>query len=144
MTVEEGCAACHFDGPVQTDSEALILKGLPERLVPGRRYDLTVELTDSPMDKAGFMIFFHQTSGPVGEAASNVDGVETQGAKARSKLEGTTPQAPGSAQWHLRWLAPESIEGPVRVTLWSNAANGDDSPFGDKIHRRIFLAQPKQ
>ena len=134
--------ACHFDGPVHAQSTALSLTGLPDRIMPGESYDLTVRLADREMDKAGFMIFFHQTSGPAGVAVSVSDEVDTKGAKARSTGAGTAKNESGVARWRLRWKAPESLAGPVRATLWGNAANADESPFGDRIHRRIFLARP--
>lgn len=142
MTADEGCSACHFDGPVHAESEALSLEGLPDRIIPGQTYDLTLRLTDHTMEKAGFMIFFQQMSGPLGQTESESERVETQGAKARSSLAGASPETPGAARWRLRWTAPGPIDGPVRVTVWGNSANADDSPFGDRIHRKVFLAQP--
>jgi len=144
MAVEDGCAACHFDGPVHAESEALSLEGLPDRVGRGQSYELTVGLSDGTPEKAGFMIFFQHMSGPLGETASESVAVDTNGAKARSSAAGSSPDAPSSARWRLRWTAPDSIDGPVRITIWGNAANGDDSPFGDRIHRKVSLAQPKR
>jgi hypothetical protein len=46
---------------------------------------------------------------------------------------GTTLVAPDTARWTVLWTAPEG-GGPVQLNATANAANADDSQFGDYIY----------
>lgn len=58
---------------------------------------------------------------------------------AQHTVAGTTLTAPDSARWALEWTAPESA-APVAVHVAANAANDDDSEFGDHIIAARFAA----
>ena len=46
-----------------------------------------------------------------------------------------TPAAPAdSAAWTLHWTAPPAGAGRVTVSAAANAADGDNSPFGDHVY----------
>jgi len=137
-----GCAACHFDGPVTPESDALAIEGLPERITPGRTYELRLRLEDDEMTTAGFLVSFRHAENPAGETAAGGERVETMGAMARSTAAGAGPTGEGRASWRLSWRAPDAIAGAVRIRLWGNAGNGDASPFGDRIHRRTIIREP--
>jgi len=140
----EGCASCHFDGPLRAESEAIEVDGLPEQLRPEKRYQLTIRFTHAPMETAGFLLAAEQTEGRIGTFETEVEdgSVETQGALARSSAPEAAIENDGQAVWIINWRTPARIDGPVRLILWANAGNGDASPFGDSIHRRTILLRP--
>lgn len=61
---------------------------------------------------------------------------------------GTEPTSGDTAAWSVRWRAPGGERGDTSITgdscghalvhLAANAADGDDSEFGDRIHVDTF------
>lgn len=131
------CMQCHFDGVAVEDSEALALKGLPETIEAGATYPLTVRLTDRAMGAGGSIISAVNAAGEASGAFAAVDeGVEAQAAQARSTTKAASPDD-GSIEWRMEWTAPEEVAAPIRFYLLANAANDDESPFGDTIHMKM-------
>src|SRR5690606_1235812 len=54
---------------------------------------------------------------------------------------GTTPVAPGRAEWVVHWTAPDTTTS-VHFHLSANAANGDASEFGDFPYRLARISAP--
>ncbi|MGH7664317.1 MAG: hypothetical protein ACRENI_08510 [Gemmatimonadaceae bacterium] len=52
---------------------------------------------------------------------------------AQHTADGVAPAAPDSARWVVEWIAPVR-GGSVILHVAGNAANGDDSQFGDYIY----------
>ncbi|MFQ5348790.1 MAG: hypothetical protein ACE5ED_13295, partial [Rhodothalassiaceae bacterium] len=73
--------------------------------------------------------------GAAGTLAACDERSEALATKARSTAAGSDVGGEGGVDWCLAWQAPEAIAGAIRLILWANAANGDDSPFGDRIYR---------
>lgn len=61
---------------------------------------------------------------------------------ARQLLAGTSATAARGASWSLRWAAPEEAAGPVVFHAAANAANYDDSEFGDVVHTATARSEP--
>jgi hypothetical protein len=55
-----------------------------------------------------------------------------------------TTVAGDSARWILHWTAPAEAHGAVVFHVAANAANDDDSPFGDFIYARVVQVQPRR
>lgn len=136
---EEGCNECHFDAGATLESEALAIAGLPDGIDPGAVYRLTLSLRADEMYRAGFLLTARQNGAPAGRFTALDDRASTQGAQARSTERGAELEGPGLAEWRLEWTAPAVLEGPVSFELWGNAANDDQSPFGDATHFRVWL-----
>jgi hypothetical protein len=132
---DTGCAECHFGTPPTLDSAALSLDGLPADVEAGATYRLTVRLAAPDMTFAGFLLAARQGNAAAGQFTAADDRAVADGALARSTTAGRTP-ADGASTWTLDWQAPAQVGAPIRFTLWANAANGDDSPLGDRTHRR--------
>ena len=116
----EDCTACHFQYDAVSQSERLVLDGLPARYEAGQRYELTVHVNDSG-ETNGFELA--ATSG----AFERIDpATAINGGAAHSVVTGRS--------WQVIWIAPETTGEPVRFWLAVNAANGDESEFGDHIH----------
>lgn len=48
--------------------------------------------------------------------------------------KGTEILTDNSARWIVRWKAPNSISDSIIFNITANAANGDESEFGDWIY----------
>ena len=147
MGMTDGCTLCHFEGEAITGSAALQISGLPEQITAGERYHLTVVFDEPQAATTGMMIAAWLTSPdgsderPAG-IMENMDAtIEVRGNRARSTQ--------AARQWDMIWQAPDQPKAEsVSFILWGNAANGDESPFGDHIHaqqdKRPFKALPNK
>ncbi len=128
---------CHFDAEAVVQSDALTLNGLPDRLVGGEVYELEVKLAVAGMGAAGMLLSALDEAGAGAGAFAPADEVrvETKAAQARSTPKAADPDG-GEISWRMSWTAPDEIAGPIRFYLSANAANDDESPFGDMIHFR--------
>lgn len=138
---EPTCRACHV-GPEEARAEVL-LRGVPRAYQPGRTYPIVVEVTRPGLGRGGFQLAVRFAAGsaagrqagslePAGPGAAVVSGEE--GVQyAGHAVDGTRPVAPDTARWSLRWTAPCGSTGTVVFHAAGNAANDDDSPFGDAI-----------
>jgi len=49
-------------------------------------------------------------------------------------FSGTEPVKTGVNNWVIDWIAPKELTDTTYFNISSNAANGDDSAFGDWIY----------
>jgi len=131
----QSCADCHFDHEPAAASAAVSLRGLPDRLEPGKVYDLVLAFAGAA-PAVGFQAAAKSGAAPAGAFAASDDGVETKGAEIRSASPVEAQE--GGAVWAMRWRAPDEPGGAVDFYLAVNAGNDDRSPFGDQIHLRSF------
>lgn len=141
---EPTCRECHFDNPPAGETGGLRLRGFPSRAAPDSVYRVVVELIRPGMERAGFQLAVRWRTGPrEGESAGTLAAREPRvqvvagdsGAVryAQHTLAGSALDAEGRSTWSLRWTSPGTC-GPVTVHLAANAANGDDSEFGDYVY----------
>ncbi|HJR53439.1 MAG TPA: choice-of-anchor V domain-containing protein [Gemmatimonadota bacterium] len=138
---EPTCVSCHFAATPDTLG-SLALRGLPAAFETGRSYELTVELAREDMGAAGFELSARFASGPARgrqAGAFRVLGSDTAVTAQASidyvhqTLAGAVPSTTGLARWRIEWTAPEHPD-PVRFHVAANAANGDESPLGDRVY----------
>ena len=127
----QSCAACHFDNEPVGRSPAITVSGLPEYATPGADYELSLRFETAGAVHAGFLL---SASSGAFEAVGEF--LEARGAEIRS-LKPQTPKN-GAVVWVFRWRADEGGDGDVTFKAAANGADGDRSPFGDKIHFRKF------
>ena len=130
----ENCSTCHFDREAVNNSRDLTLLGVPQKVMPGATYELTLVLKGK-FSTAGFQIFVRTTEQPAGTFVASVPGTEAVAASVRSILP--LRQEDGVA-WRLRWQAPVNIKRSVVFYVAACAANADASPMGDTIHFRVY------
>lgn len=159
---EPTCHACHFDAPEDPGAGELVLAGVPEAYEPGAEYAVTVTLRDPRLERAGFQLAARfGAADAAGRQAGRLlapepraesgDGPRVEVVEhgeppvlyARQTLEGSEPVAAHEASWTVRWIAPEKPAGPVAFHAAANAANHDDSEFGDVIHRASARSEPE-
>ncbi len=113
-------------------SPALSLAGAPVKIEPGKVYELTLTLKHAGMKVAGFLV------SAAGGTFTGGEGVEVQGAAARSTLE--KAKQGDVATWRFSWRAPEEVLREAAFYVSANAGNDDQSPFGDTIYLDVVKA----
>ncbi|MDZ4700331.1 MAG: choice-of-anchor V domain-containing protein [Rhodothermales bacterium] len=146
---EPTCLACHFDGDLNDPSGSLLIQGLPERYHAGETYLIEIILIKPGMKHAGFQATLRDAS--TGEQAGAwidlPDGIKVEASEERVVYAMHTRAGAASAQgdtarWQLRWKAPESAPEQVILHVAGNAADGDESPFGDAIYAGTHVFTP--
>lgn len=127
----QSCAACHFDREPIGRSPSLMLTGLPEMAAPGEVYELMLRFDVAGAPETGFLL-----SATTGAFEAIDDLLEAN----ENEIRSTKPSSPanGTVVWRFLWRAGESADEAVIFRAAANAADGDQSPFGDKIHFRKF------
>lgn len=137
---EPNCTSCHMDADVIEDAPGLVLHGIPDAYEPGRTYPITITVHERGIGAAGFEISartprnrqageWRPIDSRVKVAVDSASGITY----AIHTAEGSRLAAPDTGRWHLEWKAPESSGDSVVFSAAANAANGDDSNFGDLI-----------
>ena len=128
----ENCGSCHYDYEPVADSASLVLDGLPDAVVAGECYELTIRFEARDARVSGFQIVADAGESPAGRFESERDDIESTGGASRS----TRPRSAADGfVWPLRWLAPGEA-ADVIFHVAASSANDDQSPFGDTIHYR--------
>lgn len=147
---EQSCHACHFQAEVNTQPGSVTIAGMPERFVAGKRYPLTVTLTRPGMIIGGFQLTARfEDGGAQAGVLTPAPGEEERVAieasgdvqYANQRRPGTALVAPDTARWTLLWTAPEAT-ATVRFHVAANAADDDESVYGDYIYTAVLEAGP--
>lgn len=142
---EPTCVSCHF-ASTPDSLGSLRLRGLPAAPEPGRTYALIVELAREDMLAAGFELSARFACGPArGRQAGAFRVLGDDVAVTRQAgvdyvhqtLAGSAPSTPGVARWRIEWTAPGERPARVHFHLAANAANGDESPLGDRVYALV-------
>ena len=136
---EPTCHTCHFDGSLNDGLADVSLHGIGSSYHPEQRYKIQVSLKRADMGRAGFQLSMrdirgHQAGTFIIEddrlAVDTANGIQY----IRHSPEGTLLVDDDSVAWRFTWQAPDSIN-TVLLHLSANAANGDESEFGDAIYQ---------
>jgi hypothetical protein len=146
------CAVCHFDAILDDPAGSLEIVA-PASYQPGAGYDLVVRLRHPELRAAGFQLSARFADGPrAGRQAGTlgatgpdvrVFSAETGVAYASHTAAGTAPADAGTARWQLRWIAPDPA-GRVIFHAAANAANDDDSEYGDRVYSAAGTIDPEK
>jgi hypothetical protein len=146
---EATCRECHFSFDLNPPGGEAALEGLPRAWRPDTTYVLTVRVRHPEMGRAGFQLSARYRGGPregrnagvLGPAGTRTQVVEdtVSGSGVRylqHTREGTAPVEGGQVRWQVEWRAPPASapSAPVAFHLAGNAANDDNSEFGDRIY----------
>jgi hypothetical protein len=141
------CRACHGDLPLNGGPGTLRLAGLPRTYEPGARYTLTVSLNHPEVRRAGFQLTARRLDrgsdddGPQAgrlaapsDRATIIEAGDPAVQYAQHTEAGSRFEVPGHARWTVEWWPPADEGGRVAFHFVGNAANDDDSEFGDQIY----------
>lgn len=142
---EPNCRECHFDHRLNAPGGELRLRGFPTTYRGDSVYPLEILLVRPKLARAGFQLAVRFAGGKM--AGHSAGWIQTEGRRvqrvrrssdsvtyAEHTLQGSRPVATDTARWRIRWRAPARRRAPVILHLAANAANGDDSEFGDFIY----------
>lgn len=140
---EATCAECHFDSPLNDSDGTLLLKGIPDAYTPGKAYALELILVRPEVARGGFQLTTRFAEGP--QSGGQAGRIEAHDGETRIDSlngvlylshahSGTIPAARDSIRWTMTWRAPEKDPVPVVFHVAANAANGDNSEFGDFVY----------
>jgi hypothetical protein len=124
---------------------------VPDRWIAGEEYELAVELARADLTLAGFELSARFATGPDrgGQAGAfhllgeNAAVTEQNGIHyVHHTLAGTIPATPGRARWRIEWAAPAEGSAAILFHLAANAANGDESPLGDRVYVARARVEP--
>lgn len=118
-----------------------MLEGLNGTYKAGNRYDLSVVLHSPDLVVGGFQLSARTTDG-VNAGSFETHDVNTEVVSDTSGVRyiqhtrlgvENNPVEDGHVSWRFQWTAPGSDADSVVFSLAANAANGDNSAFGDEI-----------
>ncbi|MEX2632912.1 MAG: choice-of-anchor V domain-containing protein [Balneolales bacterium] len=149
---EPNCQACHFDMPLNDPAGTVEIKGIPEKYESGKAYQLEIHIEHPEMNRAGFQF---TARFPDGEDKPGLQAGDIEADSSDSMVtmhedilyvhhteSGTIINSPHTKLWEITWSAPEIPSGPVVFNVAANAANGDDSEFGDFIYLQEGISNP--
>lgn len=143
---EETCRSCHFDYDLNPDGGSLSVTGIPEKVSAGEEVNIQIAVKREELGAAGFQLsarykdgtqagqFFVEGDNRIMVSDDTPDSLQY----VQHSSEGTNPSGGNKNSWTVRWQAPNSIEGPVIFNIAANAANGDQSEFGDYVYAKEF------
>lgn len=147
---EPTCVRCHFDA---TAGEGrLEVTGFPAAWAPWGEYPVEVRLVSPGMRRAGFQLSVRFREGALAgrqagtlradEAGVRVVEGDSSGVAYAGHAEPGAVGADGRATWRVTWLAPSDTGAAAVLHVAANAANGDDSEFGDAIYTDSLSSAP--
>lgn len=145
---ETSCQAskCHAQNPLNSGGGLLTLSGVPDSIVPGQKYPLTISLEQQGQKRWGFQITALNDSNLAAGSFSLADEDRTQlrdgilpDGSHRQYVEHTLAGSymgskNGPVSWVVNWEATGELSGPVYFYLAANAANFNKKPWGDYIY----------
>jgi hypothetical protein len=141
---EESCHSCHFDYDINHPEGSLEIRGLNTSYKPGHTYEFEILVSRNDMLKAGFQITARFEDGSQAGCFENGNSVIFTPAiegnvQYLQHAPGTVTAESGIKTWKITWVAPDMNSGDIIFNIAANAANGDQSEFGDWIYVKEVL-----
>lgn len=148
---EPDCTACHFEAEVNPAPGSLALAGVPTAYTPGETYRVQLRLTRPGVAIGGFELTarFEDGGAQAGRLFVLPEDAGRVAVETSYDIEyvqhlrpGTTVVARDTAVWTVLWTAPSERGSAVLMHAAGNAADGDDSQFGDYIYTAMARSAP--
>lgn len=141
---EETCHSCHFDYDLNRQQGSLLVDGIPKKIEEGRIYEFEISIEREDLGKAGFQLSARFSDGSQAGAFQIMRNDRVMFTQQipdslqylQHSEQGTSPIEDGENSWKVVWKAPDSIADPIHFHISANAANGDQSEFGDWIYAK--------
>ncbi|MEX2572937.1 MAG: choice-of-anchor V domain-containing protein [Balneolaceae bacterium] len=138
---EQTCHTCHFDYDLNKKAGSLEVEGLGETYSPGEQIRISVTVQREHLGKAGFQLTARFADGSQaghfdtpGERLAFTPATDDNIDYLQHSEAGTEPVSGNLARWTFKWTAPDTGAGSIIFNIAANAANGDQSEFGDWIY----------
>lgn len=146
---EETCRSCHFDYDLNWEDGNLTVNGIPEKIDAGSEYEIKILVEREDLGKAGFQMTARYADGRQAGTFQRSDNNRLAFTKAvpdslqyiQHSKEGTEPVENGQNSWIINWKAPDTLADSVYFNITANAANNDQSEFGDWIYQQEFVVK---
>lgn len=146
---EQTCRNCHFDYDLNPEGGIFSVTGIGESVSAGEQVEIEISVSREELGAGGFQLSARYEDGR--QAGSfNIEGNErlmfTKSAPdslqyVQHSEGGTDPSGKkDTIRWTVVWQAPDSPSGSVIFNIAANAANGDQSEFGDFIYSKEVKA----
>lgn len=148
---EQTCRSCHFDYDLNPDDGHLSVSGISGSISEGESIEIMIRIEREALGRAGFQLSARYADGKqAGNFNLGEDDRIMFSNAVPDSLEyiqhsnnGSKPLKANNTSWTVTWEAPESLAGPVIFNLAANAANGDQSEFGDFIYTKEIKVNPE-
>lgn len=139
---EETCRSCHFDYDLNPNGGSLTIAGIPAPISVGETIEIKVTVEREELGAAGFQLTARNEDGSQAGRFEIEDNTRLMFSESvpdslqyvQHTNEGTNPSEENKNSWTVTWKAPETMEGSIIFNISANAANGDQSEFGDFIY----------
>lgn len=146
---EQTCHSCHFDYDLNWEEGSISVGGIPDKIEPGASYKVKIRVERKDLGKAGFQLTARYPNGSQAgqflieenERVMLTQEVPDSLQYVQHSVKGAKPVKVGENMWNITWRAPTPILGSVFFNVASNAANGDQSEFGDWIYIEELVIQ---
>jgi hypothetical protein len=147
---EDDCSVCHVSDALNEPAGRLTLTGLPEQVIAGRAYALTLQLSRPGLITAGFQLAIRVAdesaqAGRLEAAGPNPRRVVVFESRGIQFAQHTAPEIPpgveGVVRWPLTWTAPAE-PGRIAVHAAAVAGDGDESELGDYVYTLEIVRGP--
>lgn len=131
---EVNCTSCHQTHALNSGDGSLSITVSTAAYTPGEVYEVTVEVMDDSLERAGFQLTaLDENLEQAGTITDfNEEVLELNNADGRQYIYHI--DASDQNSWSFQWQAPETNRGEVTFYAAGNAANGDFSNDGDYIY----------
>jgi hypothetical protein len=141
------CTACHDTHLVDTGPGSVRISGIPAVYQPGQAYTFTVTTSQTNRVRFGFQLTaldqLNKRAGTFASVDGNTQVLNQTGVGGRQYIEhteqGTLAAVAGGRTWQVRWTAPATDVGAVRLYVAGNAANNDGKNEDDYIYTTSSL-----
>ena len=148
---EETCHSCHFDYDLNWEEGNLSVYGIPDVIEENRVYEFEIIIQREDLMKAGFQLSARYADGSQAgtfQLDKNDRVMFTQQVLdslqyLQHSKQGILPLEDGENRWDVVWKSPELIPDTIHFHIAANAANGDQSEFGDWIYKQSFKVNKK-
>ena len=139
---EQTCHSCHFDYDLNWKEGSISVNGIPDKIEPAATYKVKIKVERKDLGKAGFQLTARYSNGSQAgqfliegnEQVMFTQEVPDSLQYVQHSVEGAKPVRDGESTWNITWKAPTRVLDSVFFNVASNAANGDQSEFGDWIY----------
>lgn len=135
-------AGCHNSFPLVPDSSAIQIS-FPQgpAYQPGVTQRLTLTVTDPQASVYGFQLSARDAQNAQAGTLAAVDAdTQVTASSEIQYLQHARPRPEGT--FNFDWTPPAAAAGNVTIYVAANAANGNGTPGGDRIHVRSFTLAP--
>jgi hypothetical protein len=144
---DKTCHSCHFDQALNNPDGMFEISGIPASYQPDSGYVITLRIARPDLGKAGFALSTRFDGKTPAGHLSPLDSTTSVSNSAETNPYATHTEVGAmvtgdTATFSVIWYAPIESGRSLVFNAAANAANGDDSEFGDWIYTLETFCRP--